>query len=53
MDLFKTKPLQKLLADAADPLAAEGHGPGLKRTLGAFNLTALGIGLIISAGIFS
>lgn len=53
MNLFKTKPLQKLLDDAGDPLAAEGHGPTLKRTLGAFNLTALGIGAIIGAGIFS
>jgi APA family basic amino acid/polyamine antiporter len=29
------------------------HGPGLKRTLGAFDLTLLGIGAIIGAGLFS
>jgi APA family basic amino acid/polyamine antiporter len=53
MDLFKTKSLQQLLEDAGDPNAAEGHSGGLKRTLGAVNLTALGIGAIIGAGIFS
>src|SRR5688572_31436647 len=30
-----------------------GHGPGLKRTLTAFDLTLLGIGAIIGAGLFS
>ena len=29
------------------------HGPGLKRTLSAFDLTLLGIGAIIGAGLFS
>ncbi len=29
-----------------------GAGPGLKRTLGTFELTATGVGLIIGAGIF-
>ena len=54
MDLFKKKSLQQFLDDAADPLADEGgHRSGLKRTLGALNLTALGIGAIIGAGIFS
>src|SRR5262245_16837347 len=32
---------------------AEGHGTGLKRALGAFDLTLLGIGAIIGAGLFS
>ncbi len=53
--LFVKKDLARLIADANDPNAGEGgHGGGqLKRTLGAFNLTTLGIGAIIGAGIFS
>jgi APA family basic amino acid/polyamine antiporter len=49
------KDLDRLIADANDPNAGEGgHGGGtLKRHLGAFNLTMLGIGAIIGAGIFS
>jgi APA family basic amino acid/polyamine antiporter len=44
MSLFRTKPLDKLLAQA--------EAGGLKRTLGAPGLVALGIGAIIGAGIF-
>lgn len=44
--LFVKKSIKSLLQEAAD----SRHG--LKRTLGAFNLTALGIGAIIGAGIF-
>ncbi len=52
--LFQKKNLAEVIREANDPLLAEGHGgPGLKRTLGAFNLTMLGIGAIIGAGIFS
>jgi APA family basic amino acid/polyamine antiporter len=53
--LFVKKDLARLISDANDPHVAEGgHGGGqLKRTLGAFNLTMLGIGAIIGAGIFS
>ena len=56
--LFIKKNLAKLIADANDPLAGEAvhgaHAGGqLKRTLTAFNLTMLGIGAIIGAGIFS
>ena len=56
--LFIKKDLAKLIADANDPLAGEAahgaHAGGqLKRTLSAFNLTMLGIGAIIGAGIFS
>jgi APA family basic amino acid/polyamine antiporter len=53
--LFVKKDLARLIADAEDPNAGEGgHGGGtLKRHLGAFNLTMLGIGAIIGAGIFS
>src|SRR5271155_1136672 len=46
MDLFRTKPLAKLLLQASD----SSHG--LKRTLTARGLIALGIGAIIGAGLF-
>ena len=46
MSLFRTKPLAKLLAQASDST----HG--LKRTLTARGLIALGIGAIIGAGLF-
>jgi len=46
-DLFKTKPLKLLLAEAGE------HGEhSLKRELGPVSLIALGIGAIIGAGIF-
>src|SRR6516225_4189065 len=45
-NLFKTKPLDQLLK------SADEHGKGLKKTLGAANLIALGIGAIIGAGLF-
>jgi APA family basic amino acid/polyamine antiporter len=47
---MRTLFLRKL---TTDPAEAEGHGTGLKRTLGAFDLTLLGIGAIIGAGLFS
>lgn len=46
MSLFATKPLETLLAQAESE-------KGLKRTLGALSLVALGIGAIIGAGIFT
>lgn len=46
MSLFARKPLDQVLAQAAD------SEKGLKRTLGATNLVALGIGAIIGAGLF-
>ncbi|HEV2805903.1 MAG TPA: amino acid permease [Chthoniobacterales bacterium] len=46
-DLFARKPLDKLMAEAAD---VGEHS--LKRSLGAWNLIALGIGGIIGAGLF-
>ncbi len=52
MSLFAKKDLETVIREAHDPNLAEGHG-GLKRTLSAFNLTMLGIGAIIGAGIFS
>src|SRR5207253_7679307 len=45
--LFRTKPLEQLLADTQQPEKQ------LKRALGPVHLTALGIGAIIGAGIFS
>ncbi|HKR12606.1 MAG TPA: amino acid permease [Pyrinomonadaceae bacterium] len=45
--LFKTKNLDDILASAGGP------GFSLKRTLGAFNVTLIGIGAIIGAGIFA
>ncbi|MBA4196350.1 MAG: amino acid permease [Chitinophaga sp.] len=46
MSLFRKKSLSDLLAQAAD------SEKGLKRTLGAGSLVALGIGAIIGAGLF-
>ena len=43
--LFLTKPLGQLLSESKE-------SGGLKRTLTALNLTTLGIGAIIGAGIF-
>jgi len=45
-NLFKTKPVQQILDDISD--AEHGY----KRTLTAGNLTTLGIGSIVGAGIF-
>lgn len=46
MSLFRKKDLSLMLAQAED------GGKGLKRTLGAGNLVALGVGAIIGAGLF-
>lgn len=53
MNLFATKPLKQMLDEANDVGGEGGHGGALKRTLGPLNLTLLGIGAIIGAGIFS
>ncbi len=47
MSLFVKKPMNILMAEAAD------SEKGLKKTLGARSLVALGIGAIIGAGLFS
>src|SRR5471032_1621934 len=47
MQLFRTKPLEKILADAE----ATGEGT-LNKTLSATALTLLGVGAIIGTGIF-
>ncbi len=44
--LFRRKPAAALMAEAAE------HSGGLKRALGALDLTLLGIGAIVGAGIF-
>jgi APA family basic amino acid/polyamine antiporter len=46
-DLFAKKPMSMLLAESK-----EGGEHSLKRTLGPFQLTALGVGAVIGAGIF-
>src|SRR6516225_11392437 len=54
-NLFARKPIATLEAEADEPdvqaLTAHGRVP-LRRSLGALNLVALGIGAIIGAGIF-
>jgi basic amino acid/polyamine antiporter, APA family len=46
-NMFAKKPMSMLLAESAE------HGEhSLKRTLGPFQLTALGVGAVIGAGIF-
>ena len=45
--LFRTKPLDRLVGETADPQHQ------LRRALGPFQLTMLGVGAIVGAGIFS
>jgi len=47
---FRSLFLRKL---TSDPAEAPAPGSGLKRTLGALDLTMLGIGAIVGAGLFS
>jgi APA family basic amino acid/polyamine antiporter len=49
-NLWARKPLSLLQTEASSD--GEGHDKGLKRTLGAPSLVALGIGAIIGAGLF-
>src|SRR3989475_4783022 len=46
-NLFAKKPIEQILSESS-----ESGEHSLKRTLGAFQLTALGVGAIIGAGIF-
>ena len=46
MNLFATKPLDLLISEAQ-----QSGEHSLKRTLGPFQLTALGVGAVIGAGI--
>jgi APA family basic amino acid/polyamine antiporter len=50
MSLWSKKSVAMLQAEAAGQVEGDGHT--LKRALGALNLTTLGIGAIIGAGIF-
>lgn len=52
-NLFLKKSIQGLKDDANAEHASNQGGVQLKRTLGAFHLTMLGIGAVIGAGIFS
>lgn len=49
MNLFRTKPIEQIRANAEEP----EHGTGLKRALSAWDLMFLGVGAIIGAGILS
>ncbi len=53
--LFRTKPITQIMNEAStEPGLHGGHGSsGLKRTLGVWDLTAMGIAAVIGAGIFS
>jgi APA family basic amino acid/polyamine antiporter len=46
-DIYRVKPLDRLIADS------ERSGQQLKRTLGPLQLTSLGVGAVIGAGLFS
>jgi APA family basic amino acid/polyamine antiporter len=45
--------LRRKPADAAASEGGDGEGRGLRRSLGAFDLTLMGVGAIVGAGIFS
>jgi len=49
--LFRRKPISEIRSDHVDPQT--DVEPGLRRSLGVWQLTSLGIGAIIGAGIFS
>src|SRR5437868_2674687 len=52
--LFRKKSIAQIQADAAQGFAdQEAAGTGLRRSLGTFDLTMLGIAAIIGAGIFA
>lgn len=55
--LFRTKSIAQIQADAAAGLLEHAQDPskpeGLRRTLGVFDLTLMGIAAIIGAGIFA
>ncbi len=54
MNLFRKKSIAQIQADAASGLSdAEYSSSGMRRTLGQFDLTLMGIAAIIGAGIFA
>lgn len=50
-DLFRRKPIAKIMADGSDDAHSSVHG--MNRSLTVLDLTSLGIAAIIGAGIFS
>jgi len=53
MNLFRTKSITRIQEDAATGLTDAENVGGLRRTLGQFDLTLMGIAAIIGAGIFA
>jgi basic amino acid/polyamine antiporter, APA family len=54
MNLFRKKSIEKIKADAEQGfIDAEASGTGLRRSLGQFDLTLMGIAAIVGAGIFA
>ena len=54
MNLFRKKSIAQIQTDAAAGLSDHaGEGSGLRRTLGVFDLTLMGIAAIVGAGIFA
>lgn len=53
--LFRVKPAQQILMESSQDSSVHGlvNTSGLRRTLGVWDLTALGIAAVIGAGIFS
>jgi amino acid transporter len=49
-NLFRKKSISLILQDSSENAL---HGTGMKRSLGVFDLTALGVAAIVGAGIFS
>ncbi len=53
MNLFRTKSISQIQADAAAGLSDHDSVGGLRRTLGQFDLTLMGVAAIVGAGIFA
>jgi basic amino acid/polyamine antiporter, APA family len=54
MNLFRKKSIERIKADAEQGfIDAEASGTGLRRSLGQFDLTLMGIAAIVGAGIFA
>ena len=53
MNLFRTKSISQIQADAAAGLSDHDSTGGLRRTLKQFDLTLMGVAAIVGAGIFA
>lgn len=53
MNLFRTKSISQIQSDAAAGLSDHDSTGGLRRTLGQFDLTLMGVAAIVGAGIFA